>query len=366
MNALRTLWSSTDFAAPEVARYAGDVMFREARQGVFVLGMLTMVLMAGFAALYYALGMTNGYQYTFAVLALLALHVALSARRLQDVKALYLLAIVLLALSGLACALLAHRYGAFTATLFSTIVLLFMVVPLVPWGLREALAAVAVMYAIFTGSSLSVGGRFPAETLWTLQFLMVSAAGISLALVAYAIVIRKGHLEARFNLSAANEKLARVSLQDALTGAWNRRFLEAHFDEVAAGFRAAGHGCVLAIVDVDRFKQLNDTHGHEFGDRVLREVVQSLGAELDAEERVVRVGGDEFVLLMKDSRHGERLEGMCRRVRSTTLSIGAARCAAGAGKPVLADLYGRADKSLYQAKARGRARVCHELEETPA
>ena len=366
MKALRAIWSATDFPAREVSRYAGEVMCREARQGVFALGVLTMLLMSGFAALYYALGMTSGYQYTFIVLAALALHVALSARRLHDLNALYLLAMVLLALSGLACTLLAHRDGAFTATLFSTIVLLFMVVPVVPWGLREALAAVVVMYAIFTGSSVSVAGRFPPETLWTLQFLMVSAGVISLALVAYAIVIRKGHLEAQFKLSAANERLAQASLQDALTGAWNRRFLDQHFDEIAARYRAEGHGCVLAIVDVDRFKQLNDSRGHAFGDRVLCDVVQAIRAELDDDEYVVRVGGDEFIILLRDDAARTRLDRMCRAVSDTSLSIGSARIALADRAPALGQLYECADKSLYQAKAGGRGRVCDAVAEARA
>ena len=357
MKALRILWSAGDFAGSEVAQYASEVMGREARQGVFVLGILTMLLMSGFAVLYYLLGITSGYQYTFVVLAFLALHVAVSARRVQDVKALYLLAMVLLALSGLACALLAHRYGAFTATLLSTIVLLFMVVPLVPWGLREALAAVSVMYAIFTGSSLSVEGRFAPEAVWTLQFLMFSAAVISLSLVCYASMIRKGHLEARFDLAAANEKLARASQQDALTGVWNRRFLDKHFEDIVQRYRAQGHGCALSIVDVDRFKQLNDTHGHAYGDEVLRDVAAALSAELDADEYLVRVGGDEFVVVMKDDAYRARLERMCRRV-GTSISVGSARVSAATPPVPLGQLYLRADKSLYEAKARGRGRVC--------
>ena len=78
MKSLRTIWSSTDFGANELTRYASAVMCREARQGVFVLGMLTLLLMAGLAVLYYALGLSTTYQYTFGALALLALHVAVS------------------------------------------------------------------------------------------------------------------------------------------------------------------------------------------------------------------------------------------------------------------------------------------------
>src|SRR6266567_8369291 len=76
MKSLRTMWSSTDFVANELTRYASAVMCREARQGIFVLGIPTMVLMAGLALLYHALGLGAAYSYTFGVPALLALHVA--------------------------------------------------------------------------------------------------------------------------------------------------------------------------------------------------------------------------------------------------------------------------------------------------
>ncbi len=78
MKSLRKIWSSTDFGANELTRYASAVMCREARQGIFVLGMLTMLLMAGLALLYHALDLGAAYPYTFGVLALLALHVAAS------------------------------------------------------------------------------------------------------------------------------------------------------------------------------------------------------------------------------------------------------------------------------------------------
>ncbi len=75
MKSLRTMWSSTDFGASELTRYASAAMCREARQGIFVLGILTMLLLA---LLYHALGFGTAYPYTFGVLALLALHFAVS------------------------------------------------------------------------------------------------------------------------------------------------------------------------------------------------------------------------------------------------------------------------------------------------
>src|SRR3989442_11250315 len=100
MKSLRTMWSSTDFGASERTRYASAVMCREARQGIFVLGILTMLLMAGLALLYHALGLGGAFPFTFGVLALLALHRAGSAQTVTDIKGLHLLAMLLLAVSG--------------------------------------------------------------------------------------------------------------------------------------------------------------------------------------------------------------------------------------------------------------------------
>jgi diguanylate cyclase (GGDEF)-like protein len=242
-----------------------------------------------------------------------------------------------------------------------------MVVPLVPWGLREALLAVGIIYLIFTGSTLSVAGRFAHEALWTLQFLMLSAAVISLALVAFAIVVRKEHLEARFKLTAANEKLAKVSLQDPLTGAWNRRFLEEQFGAIVARHAACGEACALGVLDVDKFKELNDTYGHACGDRVLQRLVKALTQALGADEYVVRIGGDEFVLIMKEEtakprldcaleRFGEREKGFPDVPAMPSVSIGMARVPPEAPIP-LREAYLLADESLYAAKAGGRGLV---------
>lgn len=365
MKMFNSLWSSSDFDSENLTRFAQPVMRREAVQGIFTLGMLTMVLMSGLAVLYYALSRSSEYFYTFAVLAALSLHIALSAKAVSDIRVLYLLGMVLLALCGLAFVLLAHRYGVFTATLLSTVALLFMVVPLVPWGLREAMAAIGVVYAIFTASTLSVAGRFTHETLWTLQFLMLSAAVISLALVARAIAVRKGHIEARFNLSESNELLQRLSHRDPLTDARNRRFLEEQYPDIVARYGASGRGFCLGVVDIDDFKRLNDTCGHACGDRVLQRLVRVFLAALGQNEYVVRMGGDEFVLLLEGDEVQPRLAralaefgapeaGAADATPMPGVSIGIARVPAGMSAPLEA-LYALGDKALYAAKAAGRS-----------
>jgi hypothetical protein len=119
---LRAVWSSSEFDGADLTRFAQPVMRIEAQQGVVVLGTLTMLLMAGLALLYYVLHLGAAYVYTFAMLAALAGHTAISARMVSDIKVLHLLGMVLLAGCGLAFTLLANRYGVFTATLFSTVV----------------------------------------------------------------------------------------------------------------------------------------------------------------------------------------------------------------------------------------------------
>ncbi len=362
MSTFRKVWSSTEFDAEDMTRFARPEVDRETAQGVFALGVLTMFLMTGLALLYYGLGLGADHVYTFAVLAVLSIHIATSAKVIPDSKVLYLLGMVLLALCGLAFVLLAHRFGRFSPSLFSTVVLLFMVVPLVPWGMREALLATGVLYVIFTASTFATARRFPAETLWTLQFLMFSSAAISLALVARAVIVRKAHLEARFSLTASNQELFRLSNQDALTGAWNRRFLEEHFDEFVSRAAASGVDYCLGVVDVDKFKELNDAHGHAYGDRVLQRLVKVLGSALGSDEYVVRMGGDEFVLLLRGQGVRPRLERTLETLKKRSegwpspapmpdVSIGIAKVPA--GRPTsLHDVYVVADRALYSAKGR--------------
>jgi diguanylate cyclase len=233
-NLLRVVWSSSDFIGADLTRFARPVMRIEAQRVVFVLGTLTMLLITGLALMYYVLHLRDASVYSFVMLAALAGHNAVSAKLVSDSKVMYLLGMVLLAGSGLTFMLLAHRYGVFTVTLFSAVVLLFMVVPLLPWGLREALFASGIVYFIFTVSTLSASKAFSPETLWTLQFLMLTGAMIAQTIVVRAVLIRKAHVKARFKLTAVNEELYGLPHRDSLTGAWNRRFLEEQFGDIAS------------------------------------------------------------------------------------------------------------------------------------
>jgi diguanylate cyclase (GGDEF)-like protein len=163
-------------------------------------------------------------------------------------------------------------------------------------------------------------------------------------------------------------ELARASRRDALTGLPNRRAFD---EELARGVaRAARDAKPLAVVllDVDRFKVVNDTHGHAAGDVVLREIAARAAAAVRGGDFVARIGGEEFALLL----HGADLPGaleLAERVRAgvaatpipagsgplaVTASLGCAVLAPGeAPEAVVA----RADARLYDAKRGGRDRV---------
>lgn len=163
-------------------------------------------------------------------------------------------------------------------------------------------------------------------------------------------------------VAALQHELREQALRDPLTGLHNRRALQARF---AQGVDAP---CVLALIDVDHFKRINDSAGHAVGDRVLQALAHRLKGGLRRDDEVYRVGGEEFLVLLPGAGLAaalQRLEVLRARlgaevlddaVDRVTISIGVAAATA-PGTP-LDPLYAAADAALYRAKAEGRDRVC--------
>ena len=167
------------------------------------------------------------------------------------------------------------------------------------------------------------------------------------------------------------EKLTRQASSDALTGLLNRTAFLARLHAEVDGARLAGRPLALALLDLDHFKAVNDTHGHPAGDRVLVEAARVLRAIGRAGDDVARVGGEEFAWLLPGSDAGAALIA-AERARAAferadlapptpagrlTISIGL--CELADARDV-DDLYRLADVALYAAKAAGRNRcVCH-------
>jgi diguanylate cyclase (GGDEF)-like protein len=165
-------------------------------------------------------------------------------------------------------------------------------------------------------------------------------------------------------------KLESQSIRDGMTGLFNRSFMEVALDRELQ--RASRHGKPVAVmmVDVDYFKQLNDSFGHEAGDVVLREVAECLRTGVRVEDIVCRYGGEEFVIILPElgvRSAMERAETLRRRVgelgvrlhgralREVTISIGVAIYPehADSGEELLR----HTDRALYAAKHHGRNRV---------
>jgi diguanylate cyclase (GGDEF)-like protein len=165
-------------------------------------------------------------------------------------------------------------------------------------------------------------------------------------------------------LSREAERLTRTSLEDPLTGLPNRRRLDVAFLDLLTSKAAF----VLAMIDVDHFKQVNDRFSHPVGDAVLRVVADLLAGGARHEDLVVRYGGEEFALLMRDA-DPQTAAAACERLRasvqgydwstlrpglSVTISIGVAASTEEAGHDAVVAL---ADFRLYRAKQSGRNRV---------
>ena len=165
-------------------------------------------------------------------------------------------------------------------------------------------------------------------------------------------------------LAQETERLLRASMEDPLTGLQNRRRLDLTFLDLMT----SGKSYAIVMIDVDRFKQVNDGFTHPVGDAVLRGVADLLRHNARAGDLMVRFGGDEFAMLLQEADLGAAI-AICERLQSgaaardwaqlhpdltVTLSIGiAASCEADSHEAVLA----LADRRLYAAKEKGRNRI---------
>jgi len=170
------------------------------------------------------------------------------------------------------------------------------------------------------------------------------------------------------------ELLSKKAMIDGLTGLWNRTYLDAHVTIELASARRSDQPLSCIMADVDRFKSINDTYGHSFGDDVLRAIAAVFTQNCRAEDIICRYGGEEFTILLPNTalpRAAELAERLrlaievrpfaCRDLPvSVTCSLGVANLRASI-PPSILEL---ADQALYRAKHSGRNRVeiCEEPE----
>jgi len=199
-----------------------------------------------------------------------------------------------------------------------------------------------------------------------LEYLLGSVGLLLLALGAIAtLALRRSLLREE----AVRRELHRFATTDELTGLANRRELFSSLDRMIASSRRSTRPLSLAILDIDRFKLVNDLHGHPAGDEVIRRVGEMALAMMREQDLVGRLGGEEFVIAFPDCGTGfalaacERLrEGMAAlpillpegKALQVTISFGLAELASGDDRT---RLISRADEALYRAKKGGRNQV---------
>jgi diguanylate cyclase (GGDEF)-like protein len=189
-------------------------------------------------------------------------------------------------------------------------------------------------------------------------------------------LLQIGHLASfRFTVvSARQEKVLRElfesSTRDALTGLYNRRHFDERIKAELAYAKRHHFDLSLVMVDIDHFKQINDTHGHSAGDLVLKQVAVTMGRQLRTEDLIARIGGEEFAVLLRGigqqgaSCLAERLraavQGLDITVEGThvpvTISAGCS-CLSETADGSAKSLLQCSDQRLYSAKRSGRNRV---------
>lgn len=200
------------------------------------------------------------------------------------------------------------------------------------------------------------------------QFIYV-AVGIEVVAISLAIADRFFALR-RERDAARTEALMleQLSTCNSLTGLMNRRAIEARFNElIAQGFNT------FALVDLDQFKAINDLHGHQVGDAALVACASAMRAGDDRDTIAVRLGGEEFVVLLRGPRSIERAEALrqaipmriAKEVPGLELPVTASMgviVIADANRHTMAfsEFYARADALMYEAKASGRNRMAYE------
>lgn len=162
------------------------------------------------------------------------------------------------------------------------------------------------------------------------------------------------------------EEVNRRARTDALTGLWNRRHFDEHLKSEATRTDRSGSPCSLVLVDIDHFKQVNDTYGHEAGDAVLRQVAKVLSEAVRQMDICARYGGEEMAILLPQTGVAGAAE-MAERVRAAiaarTMRYGQSSIQVTASFGVASfpetvaqgdGLFPAADKALYAAKSAGR------------
>lgn len=195
------------------------------------------------------------------------------------------------------------------------------------------------------------------ESIW-LNFIQSSLLGILVSIVVIIIVIS--------SINYYNSRLEKLAITDELTGTYNRREFSRLFEKAVQNYKKTGQKFSIILIDIDKFKHINDKKGHSEGDKVIKAVTRICQENIRGNDLVARWGGDEFILLIygdeittnsiaerisKQIRSSEELADISNEMPFVTISMGIAEYIIMDSEESITI---RADKALYDAKERGR------------
>ena len=204
---------------------------------------------------------------------------------------------------------------------------------------------------------------------WTPEhFLVLLALALfaTLCVLAWVMVLRRRIEEKTVLLRESEERFRHMALHDALTGLATRLLLDDRLTASLESARRHHTGLALLMVDLDKFKQINDTFGHQAGDEVLRVTADRLMQTVRKSDTVARMGGDEFVALLIELHNPHMAERIAAKIvkslaepilfagRAIPVSVSVGVCTSDEGGLDEEALLKHADDALYQAKAHGR------------
>jgi len=202
-----------------------------------------------------------------------------------------------------------------------------------------------------------------------LHFFILAAMLVGVAALSSQLSSLRQRLRTqKADLASALARIQDLATRDELTGLVNRRYMHEVLTLEHQRCMRSGHPFCIAMIDLDHFKRINDTRGHAAGDAVLRNFAAEARSAIRVSDVVARWGGEEFLLLMTDTRVGlgrlgvERLRERIAALRPLgmddplSISFSAGLTEHRAGEPV-SETIARADQAVYAAKAQGRNRV---------
>jgi diguanylate cyclase (GGDEF)-like protein len=198
--------------------------------------------------------------------------------------------------------------------------------------------------------------------------LLALALTVTLVVLAWVVVLRRRVQQKTILLLESEQRFRHMAQHDALTGLATRLVLEDRLNVALERAKRQGKGLALLMLDLDRFKEINDTYGHQVGDEVLRVTSNRIQAAVRKSDTVARMGGDEFVALLPDLSDPHLAESLAAKIvtalsapipfagRDLTVSVSAGVCTALSGDLDADTLLRNTDIAMYEAKAKGRNR----------